>query len=68
MAVAQLSPAPPMARPGFGKRSVPDDQGPRTGAAFAHLPPREASVAAHIDRLPDGAAIDIKTLSKEHPD
>ncbi|MEU7164165.1 hypothetical protein AB0A70_05905 [Streptomyces morookaense] len=47
---------------------MPGDQAPRTGAAFAHLPPREASVAAHIDRLPDGAAIDIKTLSKEHPD
>ncbi|MFF4738690.1 hypothetical protein ACFY2W_22830 [Streptomyces sp. NPDC001262] len=53
-----------MARPGYGKRSVPD-QGPRTARTFAHLPPREASVAAHIDRLPDGAAMDIKTLAKE---
>ncbi|MGW1200044.1 hypothetical protein ACWD4B_30030 [Streptomyces sp. NPDC002536] len=53
-----------MARPGYGKRSVPDQE-PRTARAFAHLPTREASVAAHIDRLPDGAAMDIKTLAKE---
>ncbi|WP_414168240.1 hypothetical protein ACMATS_15815 [Streptoverticillium reticulum] len=53
-----------MARSGYGKRSVPD-QGPRTARTFAHLAPREASVAAHIDRLPDGAAMDIKTLAKE---
>ncbi|MFF4408641.1 hypothetical protein [Streptomyces sp. NPDC001404] len=53
-----------MARSGYGKRSVPN-QGPRTARTFAHLAPREASVAAHIDRLPDGAAMDIKTLAKE---
>ncbi|WP_414168315.1 hypothetical protein ACMATS_16655 [Streptoverticillium reticulum] len=53
-----------MARPGYGKRSVPD-QGPCTARTFAHLPSREASVAAHIDRLPEGAAMDIKTLAKE---
>ncbi|MGW1198748.1 hypothetical protein ACWD4B_23360 [Streptomyces sp. NPDC002536] len=53
-----------MARSGYGKRSVPD-QAPRTARTFAHLAPREASVAAHIDRLPDGAAMDIKTLAKE---
>ncbi|MCC2278567.1 hypothetical protein LKL35_24530 [Streptomyces sp. ET3-23] len=57
-----------MARPGYGKRSVPGDQVPLTARTFAHLPPREAAVAAHIDRQPDGAAIDIKTLSKEIPD
>ncbi|NVK81841.1 hypothetical protein [Streptomyces morookaense] len=35
---------------------------------FARLPPREAFIATHIDRLPDGAAVDIKTLSKEIPE
>ncbi|MFE5870099.1 hypothetical protein ACFQ6V_15830 [Streptomyces roseifaciens] len=55
-----------MAAPGYGKRSAPD-QAPRTRGDFAHLPAREASIAAHIDRLPDGAAVDIKTLAKELP-
>lgn len=69
MAVAELTPAtpayaPPMARPGYGKKSAPD-QAPRRASDFAHLPEREASVAAHIDRLPDGAAVDIKTLARE---
>ncbi|MFD0383134.1 hypothetical protein ACFQ2B_14425 [Streptomyces stramineus] len=31
------------------------------------MPAREAAIAAHIDRLPDGAAVDIKTLAKELP-
>lgn len=65
MAVANLTPAP-MASPGFGKRSAPD-QAPRGRDDFAHLPTREAYIAAHIDRLPDGAAVDIKTLAKELP-
>ncbi|MCC3772124.1 hypothetical protein, partial [Streptomyces sp. UNOC14_S4] len=50
--------------PGFGKRSAPG-QKPRTAADFAHLSAREAYIAAYIDRLPDGAAIDIKTLAKQ---
>ncbi|MEV4438745.1 hypothetical protein AB0K09_06930 [Streptomyces sp. NPDC049577] len=53
-----------MARTGYGKRSVPG-QGPRSAADFGHLAPREAAIATHIDRLPDGAAMDIKTLSRE---
>ncbi|WP_190025488.1 hypothetical protein [Streptomyces hiroshimensis] len=53
-----------MAAPGYGKRSAPG-QAPRGRDDFAHLPAREASIAAHIDRLPDGAAVDIKTLAKE---
>jgi hypothetical protein len=57
-------PAPPMASPGFGKRTAPD-QKPRTAHDFAHLSAREAYIASFIDRLPDGAAIDIKTLAKE---
>ncbi|MFI9206236.1 hypothetical protein [Streptomyces sp. NPDC053048] len=53
-----------MAAPGYGKRSAPD-QAPRDRRTFAHLPDREAHIAAHIDRLPEGAAIDVKTLAKE---
>ncbi|RLV01245.1 hypothetical protein CTZ27_12025 [Streptomyces griseocarneus] len=53
-----------MAAPGYGKRSAPD-QSPRTKDDFAELPARVAYIAAHIDRLPDGAAIDGKTLAKE---
>ncbi|MCZ4120647.1 hypothetical protein [Streptomyces sp. H39-S7] len=49
--------APPMATPGFGKRSAPG-QRPHSGSDFTHLPYREASIAAYIDQLPDGAAID----------
>ncbi|MEU5051477.1 hypothetical protein [Streptomyces sp. NPDC021096] len=72
MAVANLSaalpaPAHPMANPGFGKRNAPD-QAPPTGDDFAHLPRREAAIAAFIDRLPEGAAMDAKTLAKVLPD
>lgn len=52
-----------MASPGYGKREAPD-QRPRTNHDFAHLPPREAAVAAYIDRLPSGADISVKTLAK----
>lgn len=62
---AHASP-PPMANPGYGKRSAPD-QHPRTAHDFAHLPPREAAIAAFIDRLPDGADISVKTLAKTLP-
>ncbi|MFF7637264.1 hypothetical protein ACFZB9_29555 [Kitasatospora sp. NPDC008050] len=31
------------------------------------MPEREAYLAAYIDRLPDGAAIDTKTLAREQP-
>ncbi|QLE72873.1 MarR family transcriptional regulator [Streptomyces rectiverticillatus] len=55
-----------MAAPGYGKRTAPD-QAPRSRDDFARLPAREASIASHIDRLPDGAAVDIKTLAKELP-
>ncbi|WP_327116099.1 hypothetical protein OG206_14670 [Streptomyces sp. NBC_01341] len=74
MAVEQLSAAPcapyepphPMANPGYGKRSAPD-QRPRDARDFSHLPPREAAVAAYIDRLPDGSDISVKTLAKWLP-
>ncbi|MCX4906602.1 hypothetical protein [Streptomyces sp. NBC_00878] len=55
-----------MANPGYGKRDAPD-QLPRTAHDFAHLPPREAAVAAYIDRLPGGADISVKTLAKTLP-
>ncbi|MGW7412952.1 hypothetical protein [Streptomyces sp. NPDC054863] len=71
MAVQQLSPAPhapahPMAGPGFGKQSAPDQQ-PRSAADFGHLNVREAAIAGYVDRLPDGSDISIKTLSREIP-
>ncbi|MFL5999230.1 MAG: hypothetical protein ACJ736_33900 [Streptomyces sp.] len=55
-----------MSNPGYGKRSAPD-QRPRTAHDFAHLPPREAAIAAYLDRLPDGADISVKTLAKTLP-
>ncbi|WP_330293733.1 hypothetical protein [Streptomyces sp. NBC_00576] len=55
-----------MANPGYGKRDAPD-QRPRTNHDFAHLPAREAAVAAYIDRLPGGADISVKTLAKHLP-
>ncbi|MFI9239323.1 hypothetical protein [Streptomyces sp. NPDC053079] len=55
-----------MASPGYGKKPAPD-QAPRKADTFAHLPAREAYIASHIDRLPEGAAMDVKTLAKELP-
>ncbi|WTE38627.1 hypothetical protein OH735_20735 [Streptomyces sp. NBC_01618] len=55
-----------MANPGYGKRSAPS-QLPATDRDFAHLPPREASIAAYIDQLPDGADISVKTMAKVLP-
>ncbi|MGW2088206.1 hypothetical protein [Streptomyces sp. NPDC001880] len=55
-----------MANPGYGKRSAPS-QLPRTDRDFAHLPAREASIAAYIDRLPEGSDISVKTLAKHLP-
>ncbi|MFH8789776.1 hypothetical protein [Streptomyces roseoverticillatus] len=57
----------PKAKPGYGKRTAPD-QARRTSNDFAHLPAREASIAAFIDRLPEGAAMDAKTLAAHIPD
>lgn len=60
------TPAHPLAKPGYGKHSV-SGQGHRREGDFDHLPVREAYLAAYIDRLPEGAAIDIKTLAREQP-
>lgn len=56
----------PMADPGYGKRSAPG-QHPRGNSDFAHLAPREAAIAAYVDRLPDGADISVKTLARVLP-
>jgi hypothetical protein len=67
MADCQLSAAPhPLANPGYGKRTV-SGQLPRTADDFAHLPKREAAVAAYIDRLDDNSDISVKTLAKFTP-
>lgn len=56
----------PRANPGYGKRTAPG-QLPLSRRDFAHLPPREAAIAAYVDRLPDGADISVKTLAKHLP-
>ncbi|MFH9650011.1 MarR family transcriptional regulator [Streptomyces anulatus] len=61
-----LSAAYPMAKPGYGKRSAPD-QRPHTPHDFALLPTRERYVAGFVDHLPEGAAMSIKTLDKQLP-
>ncbi|MFG2844735.1 hypothetical protein ACGF12_16405 [Kitasatospora sp. NPDC048296] len=55
-----------MAAPGYGKQSAPE-QLPRCATDFAHLPVREAYIASLIDHLPDGAAMDVKTLAALQP-
>ncbi|MFJ5049487.1 MarR family transcriptional regulator [Streptomyces sp. NPDC088719] len=60
------SPAYPMAKPGYGKRSAPDQQA-RTRNDFALLPTRERYVAGFVDHLPEGAAMSVKTLAKQLP-
>ncbi|MER6302144.1 hypothetical protein ABT247_21645 [Kitasatospora sp. NPDC001539] len=55
-----------MAAPGYGKQSAPE-QLPRSAADFSHLPAREAYLASLIDHLPDGAAMDVKTLAVLQP-
>ncbi len=55
-----------MAKPGYGKRSAPD-QRPRTRDDFTLLPTRERYVAGFVDHLPDGAAMSVKQLAKQLP-
>ncbi|MEV2260833.1 MarR family transcriptional regulator [Streptomyces anulatus] len=61
-----LSAAYPMAKPGYGKRSVPD-QPARTRHDFTLLPTRERYVAGFVDHLPEGAAMSVKMLAKQLP-
>ncbi|MET7368017.1 MarR family transcriptional regulator [Streptomyces sp. NPDC005566] len=51
---------------GYGKRSAPG-QRPSGAADFALLPERERYIAGYVDLLPDGAAMDIKSLAKDLP-
>ncbi|WP_367322741.1 hypothetical protein [Streptomyces sp. HUAS ZL42] len=55
-----------MAKPGYGKRSAPDQLPPRPGD-FGHLPAREAYLASLLDRLCENAAMDAKTIAKAQP-
>ncbi|MEU4920792.1 MarR family transcriptional regulator [Streptomyces parvus] len=64
--IPAVSPAYPMAKPGYGKRSAPDQQ-PCTRDDFALLPTRERYVAGFVDHLPDGAAMSVKQLAKQLP-
>ncbi|MEU3435057.1 MarR family transcriptional regulator [Streptomyces sp. NPDC006863] len=64
--VPAVSAAYPMAKPGYGKRSAPDQQ-PRTPHDFALLPARERYIAGFVDHLPDGAAMSVKQLTKQLP-
>ncbi|MEV0783163.1 MarR family transcriptional regulator [Streptomyces sp. NPDC050423] len=75
MAVQNFSPAVsafavsapyPMAHPGYGKRSVPD-QPPSRADDFALLPLRERYVAGFIEQLPEGATMSVKCLAKQLP-
>lgn len=54
------------ARPGYGKRTA-SGQRASQAADFALMPERERYVAGYVDRLPDGAAMDIKSLAKSLP-
>ncbi|MFJ8848441.1 MarR family transcriptional regulator [Streptomyces cyaneofuscatus] len=60
------SAAYPMAKPGYGKRTTPD-QRPRMLHDFSLLPVRERYVAAYVDHLPEGAAMSVKELAKQLP-
>ncbi|MEE4492266.1 MarR family transcriptional regulator [Streptomyces sp. BE230] len=75
MAVQNFSPALPapavaapypMAQPGYGKRSAPD-QLPSGPDDFALLPLRERYIAGFIEHLPEGASMSVKCLAKQIP-
>ncbi|MFS0694554.1 MarR family transcriptional regulator [Streptomyces nitrosporeus] len=63
---AAAPPPPRRAHPGYGKQTV-HGQHPSNSQDFAFLPVRERYVAGYVDRLPDGAAMDIKSLAKDLP-
>ncbi|WP_406725931.1 MarR family transcriptional regulator [Streptomyces sp. GD-15H] len=57
-----------MASPGYGKRTAPAEPGAAFRPVdFSHLPAREAYIAAYVDQLPEGAAMDVKSLAKALP-
>ncbi|WP_405561630.1 MarR family transcriptional regulator [Streptomyces sp. NBC_01180] len=64
---APASPRPyPMAKPGYGKHSAPN-QLPRCTDDFTLLPERERYIAGFVDHLPEGAAMNVKSLAKQLP-
>ncbi|MGW0335703.1 hypothetical protein ACWD0J_28210 [Streptomyces sp. NPDC003011] len=65
-AVLPVPAAHPLAKPGYGKRVVPDQRAPRPGD-FAHLSVREAYLASLLDQLCENAAMDAKTIAKSQP-
>ncbi|MFE9779737.1 MarR family transcriptional regulator [Streptomyces sp. NPDC005775] len=56
----------PMAHPGYGKRSAPNQLAPAADD-FALLPLRERYVAGFIERLPEGASMSVKCLAQQIP-
>lgn len=70
--LSPASPAPAASRPyakanrSYGKRTTPD-QRPPSAADFALLPEREQHIAGYVDRLPNGSAMDVKSLAKALP-
>ncbi|MFF3122887.1 MarR family transcriptional regulator [Streptomyces sp. NPDC057908] len=75
MATENLSPAlrtPASSRPyakanrGYGKRSASGQCPPRADD-FMLLPERERYIAGYVDHLPEGAAMDIKSLARSIP-
>lgn len=68
IAVLPALAAHPMANPGYGKRIAPAEPGAAFRPAdFSQLPAREAYIAAYVERLPEGAAMDVKSLAKALP-
>ncbi|WP_229914183.1 hypothetical protein [Streptomyces capitiformicae] len=57
-----------MAKTGYGKRSVGDED-PHADPDFAHLSPRDAEIAVFIDHIEDGRAnaTGCKALAAEQP-
>ncbi|TWG04869.1 hypothetical protein FHX80_113341 [Streptomyces brevispora] len=66
LSVSAVSAPYPMAHPGYGKRTAPDEL-PARADDFALLPLRERYVAGFIERLPEGATMSVKCLAKQLP-
>ncbi|MFG2408230.1 MarR family transcriptional regulator [Streptomyces brevispora] len=66
LSVSAVSAPYPMAHPGYGKRTAPDEL-PSRADDFAPLPLRERYVAGFIERLPEGATMSVKCLAKQLP-
>ncbi|MFJ4912373.1 MarR family transcriptional regulator [Streptomyces sp. NPDC088726] len=66
LSASAVSPPYPMAHPGYGKRTAPDQRPPQADD-FALLPFRERYVAGFIERLPEGAAMSVKCLARQLP-